>query len=294
MIIVNLIGGLGNQMFQYAVARSLAIRKKVPLYLDISPYRTYKKHQGFELKRIFNCAGEIATAAHIRSVLGWCALPGMGGLAQQQSAIRRFLCPQLIVEPHFHYWPKIWEIPDKAYLVGYWQSEKYFQEIAATLRQDFTFCQPLSEVNQDWLQRIKACNAVSIHIRRGDYASEKVTRNVHGLLPLTYYHRAIRYLTEQLEEPTFFIFSDEITWAKEHLRLPASHYFVEHNCGGESYNDLRLMSACKHHIIANSTFSWWGAWLNSFNNKIVIAPQQWFAVEGRNTEDLIPNTWLRM
>ncbi|MFN4269016.1 MAG: alpha-1,2-fucosyltransferase [Thermosynechococcus sp.] len=294
MIIAQIVGGLGNQMFQYALARSLAIRKKVPLYLDISAYRTYKKHREFELKRIFNCAGEIATAAHIRSVLGWCALPGMQGLAKQQSAIRRFLCPQLIFEPHFHYWPKIWEIPDKAYLVGYWQSEKYFSEIADILREDFKFRQPLSETNAQWAEKITHCNSISLHIRRGDYVLNPETYKVHGVCDLDYYYRAIEYMTSLIDDPVFFVFSDEIEWAKLNLRVAYPIYYIENNTAQESYNDMRLMSLCRHHIIANSTFSWWGAWLNPFRGKIVIAPQQWFSIKRYNTVDLIPDSWLRI
>lgn len=201
---------------------------------------------------------------------------------------------RLILEPHYHYWEQIHSIPSTAYLQGYWQSEKYFSEIADVLREDFKFRQPLSEINAQWADKITQCHSISLHIRRGDYVSNPMTHKVHGVCQLDYYYRAIEYITSLIDDPVFFVFSDEAEWAKSNLEISHPVYYVENNTGQESYNDMRLMSLCRHHIIANSTFSWWGAWLNNSPEKIVIAPQKWFATSDKDDSDLIPKTWIRI
>ncbi|MFN3679026.1 alpha-1,2-fucosyltransferase [Thermosynechococcus sp.] len=293
MIIVNINGGLGNQMFQYALGRALSIAKGVPLRLDISNFQSHKRHREFELHRVFCCEAPIASLEDLTSVLGGWGVPRIRrAIANLKLSA---LCQgRLILEPHYHYWAQIHSIPNTAYLQGYWQSEKYFSEIADILREDFKFRQPLSETNAQWAEKITHCNSISLHIRRGDYVLNPTTYKVHSVCDLDYYYRAIEYMTSLIDDPVFFVFSDEIEWAKLNLRVPYPIYYVENNTAQESYNDMRLMSLCRHHIIANSTFSWWGAWLNPFREKIVIAPQQWFRIKRYNTVDLIPDSWLRI
>jgi hypothetical protein len=115
----------------------------------------------------------------------------------------------------------------------------------------------------------------------------------HGLCPISYYQNAINYISAQVEQPYFFIFSDDMGWAKENLKMDLPCIYIDHNHGAESYNDMRLMSLCQHHIIANSSFSWWGAWLNASSNKIVIAPKKWFA-NNNNVKDLLPIDWITL
>ena len=198
-----------------------------------------------------------------------------------------------IVEPHFHYWPEIKNVPRDCYLVGYWQSEKYFRSAALGIRADFTFKSSLANRNAELAEQIGQANAVSLHVRRGDYAKNPKTNATHGLCSLDYYRAAIQYVSNRVEQPCFFIFSDDIAWVKDNLKIDFSCQYVDHNHGTKSYNDMHLMSLCQHHIIANSSFSWWGAWLNPSPEKIVIAPKKWFANKN-NIKGLFPQGWVSL
>lgn len=292
MIITQLIGGLGNQMFQYAVGRNLSLRNNTTLNLDVSGFANYRLHQGFELQRVFGDRFEIASPMNIRKVLGF----------QSSAIVRRIMSHGLfaslrgdnfITEPYFRYWSGINDLTKDCYLSGYWQSEKYFDDIASKIRADFTFQLPLENQNSEIVKQINQVNAVSLHIRRGDYANNPKTTAIHGLCSLDYYLYSIKHMAEQIVHPYFFVFSDDIVWVRNNLKINFPHQYISHNQGQESYNDMRLMSMCKHHIIANSSFSWWGAWLNANTNKIVIAPKQWFACK-KDDSDLIPQNWLRI
>lgn len=292
MIISHIIGGLGNQMFQYAVGRSLSLTYDLPLWLDISEFDRYELHNGFELQRVFCCPVVVATEENVRSILGWqsslfarrvLSRPGM-------SVFRR---KGFVVEPYFHYWLGIGNVPQDSYLTGYWQSEKYFQKHAAVIRADFTFKTQLTNSNAELTEQISQVNAVSLHVRRGDYAKNPQTTATHGLCSLDYYRSAIRHVAERVDRPNFFVFSDDIPWVRENLAIGHPCVYVDHNQGVESYNDMRLMSLCKHHIIANSSFSWWGAWLNLSPDKIVVVPERWF-LNDNNIDDLFPIGWVRL
>jgi hypothetical protein len=200
---------------------------------------------------------------------------------------------KFVFEPHFEYWQAINEVPNDCYLMGYWQSEKYFSAISEQIREDFSFRLAINNQNTQLAFKISQHNAVSLHIRRGDYANNPTVTATHGLCPISYYHNAIEYIAHRVKQPYFFIFSDDIVWAKENLKMDLHSTYIDHNQGAESYNDMRLMSLCRHHIIANSSFSWWGAWLNPNIDKIAIAPKQWF-VKDVNTQDLIPKDWVRL
>lgn len=289
VIISHIIGGLGNQMFQYAAGRAVSLEQNVPLRLDISGFASYRLHHGFELARIFNCAIDIATEKDIQGVAGYRA-EGVFRKILVRPCGTMFRGRHFIVEPYFHYWPGIKSVPQECYLVGYWQSERYFRNIAPAIRSDFAFKTPLEGRNVELAGWIAQVNAVSLHVRRGDYVNNPVTNATHGVCSLDYYRDAVRYVSDRIEKPHFFIFSDDVAWVKEHLRVDFPHQYIDHNCGAESYNDMRLMSMCRHHIIANSSFSWWGAWLNPDMNKIVVAPKKWFA-DDRKTEDLFPQGW---
>lgn len=289
MIISQIIGGLGNQMFQYAAGRAVSLEHREELLLDTSGFANYELHQGFELQRIFSCPITIASEMDLKKILCY----------RNKTIIRR-LCSALklctnnfIVEPHFHYWAGIHKISKNSYLTGYWQSEKYFSHIAETIRTDFTFSIPLSEKNAKLAKQISQVNAVSLHVRRGDYAFNPKTAATHGLCSLDYYQAAIQLMAERVQQPYFYIFSDDTAWVKDNLMINFPHQFVDHNSGLESYNDMHLMSLCQHHIIANSSFSWWGAWLNTNVEKIVVAPQKWFDNQ-TNVSDLLPQTWVRL
>ncbi len=292
MIITNIIGGLGNQMFQYAVGRALALEKSVDLRMGLRDFVNYKLHNGFELDRVFNIPAQAASEADFLRVLGWRARPKVLA-ALRRKPLFWLRGSKFVVEPSFHYWPSIVNVPNNCYLQGYWQCEKYFLHVAPTIRTDFLFKQQLEAYNLELAKRIRNCNAVSLHVRRGDYAVNPAILTTHGLCSADYYRRAIRYITEQVLQPVFFVFSDDIPWVKKNLPIEFPSYYVEHNRGRESHNDMRLISLCRHHIIANSSFSWWGAWLNPSTEKIVVAPKMWFANEN-NVQDLFPNGWVAL
>lgn len=293
LIISRIIGGLGNQMFQYAAGRALAIARGLPLHLDVAGFDGYGLHQGFELQRVFDCQAAIASAAEVRAVLGWRAAPALKRILARPvlAALRG---PAFIVEPHFHYWPGIRDVPATAYLQGYWQSEKYFADVADDLRADFAFRQPLSEANAAWAERIGRCAAVSLHVRRGDYVSDARTHAAHGVCSLDYYRGAARQIAGRVDAPEFFVFSDDVAWARDNLDIGHPCHYLDHNRGAESHNDMRLMSLCRHHVLANSSFSWWGAWLNPRADKVVVAPARWFASGERRVDDLFPQGWVTL
>lgn len=292
MVIVNLIGGLGNQMFQYAAGRALTLVRGEPLHVDVAGLGGNGSRQ-LELSRIFRCVAEIASADEVRRTLGWQAAPAVKRiLARPELAALR--ARSFVVEPHFHYWPGIHSVPASAYLHGYWQSEKYFSDATAALRADFSFKLPLTEANAGLAEKIGRCAAVSLHVRRGDYVFNARTRAFHGFCSVDYYRAAVGLIAQRVAEPEFFVFSDDITWARENLEIGFPCHYVDHNRGAESYNDMRLMSLCRHHIIANSSFSWWSAWLAANPSGTVIAPKQWFRKASHDTSDLIPDGWIRI
>ena len=292
MIISNLIGGLGNQMFQYAVGRACSLRLNTSLRLDISSFANYGLHQGFELQRIFSGPVVVANELDVRSILGWQFPSGIRRLVLRKS-MAKFRREEFVAEPHFHYWSGIRNISSDCYFLGYWQSEKYFFDMAAQIRKDFSFRLPLASKNAELVDKISQVNAVSLHIRRGDYANNPRTTATHGLCSLDYYRASIQYVAERVQQSHFFIFSDDLAWVKNNFKIEFPHDYVDWNQGEESYNDMRLMSMCKHHIIANSSFSWWGAWLNPCANKIVVAPRNWF-VKMTDVSDLLPQEWVKL
>ena len=290
MIVSSIVGGLGNQMFQFAAGRALALDRGQAVKLDTSGFENYKLHQGFQLQQAFKGQFNAASGSEISALLGWQRAPLIQRILSRPSAavLRKH---NLIVEPHFQYWDGIRNAPDDCYLKGYWQSEKYFQVHAAALRADFAFKLPLADENSSLAQKIGQVNAVSLHVRRGDYVKNPATAAMHGVCSLDYYNAAVAHILSRVDNPVFFIFSDDMPWAKENLTVATTTHHVGQN--NRAYDDMHLMSLCKHHVIANSSFSWWGAWLNASPDKIVVAPKQWFA-QPRRTEDLLPPTWVTL
>ena len=292
MVIVRIMGGLGNQMFQYAAGYALASKRKVPLLLDISSYQNYELHHGFELSRIFNTDIQLAKATDVRLAIGWQTSTFAYRPLRNKylSSIRH---SRWVVEPHLHFWPGLFNVPGVCYLDGYWQSEKYFANVQATIRKAFTFPALMTGQNNQVAEAIKNSNAVCLHVRRGDYATNPKTLAFLGLCTLAYYQRAIQHVREHIENPAFFVFSDDIDWCKNNLNLPSSCQYINHNLGNTSYLDMHLMSLCKHHIVSNSTFSWWGAWLSDSADGIKISPTPWFSHPDVNDESIVPSNWLK-
>lgn len=294
MIIVYLTGGLGNQMFQYATARRLAEKHSTILKLDVNGFETYKLHR-YSL-HCFNIWEYLATRTEIQECL---ALPKLNKFEKVISRlgvkkIAPLVSPNVWKEKHFHFDPEILEAPNNIYLEGYWQSAKYFQDIRPILLREFSFKYPQDAKSQDINQTINNTNSISIHIRRADYVTNSQTYQIHGACSLDYYQKCVNDITSKVEYPYFFIFSDDPSWAKENLNLSFPTVLVDHNDASKNYEDLRLMSQCKHNIIANSSFSWWAAWLNSNPDKIVYAPQRWFNDDSINYADVYCENWQKI
>lgn len=180
------------------------------------------------------------------------------------------------------------------YLAGYWQSERFFADAADTIRTDFQFTTPPDPDNADHLERIRAAPAISLHIRRGDYLRPEVQAQF-GSPTAKYYSDAIDLIASRMAvEPVVYVFSDEPELTRDNLVLPFEKRVVAHNGPDKNYEDMRLMSACRHHVIANSSFSWWGAWLNPSPDKIVVAPKRWFIDLKIDNPDIAPSSWFRM
>jgi len=275
-------------MFQYGAARRLAYIHQTKLFIDVTGFASYTLRK-YELD-VFKINAEIATPDLLRCV-------SVTRKDEVRSRIRHLFLGEPIIQvvrvytPDFH--ESILSLPDNVYLDGYWQSEKYFHDIVDFLRNEFSFVISPSIINQEMMDKIKKCNSVSLHIRRGDYISNSETMKFHGVLGTEYYRVSLNLIKEKIKDPEIFVFSDDIMWAKANLDTDLPIHFIDHNGTGKDYEDLRLMSNCQHHIIANSSFSWWGAWLSANPDKIVIAPKQWFNDQSIDSKDLIPNEWVK-
>jgi len=292
MVIVQVTGGLGNQMFQYAAGRSLSARLGCDLFVDRSAYGITRMHNGFELERIFDCPIQYAAPDLVRRLLGW------QRQAFAQKVLRRAFAAilrkrSLVIEPQFHYWEGFERIDPPAYLVGVWQTEKYFETISNDIREVFSFPLPLGEENEKIAGLMAETESVALHVRRGDYVTNGKASAYHGSCSLAYYERAIRYFCNRYDHPYFFVFSDDMAWVRQYLDIGERVVYVERNMGDESYKDMQLISLCKHQIVANSSFSWWGAWLNMNPRKEVVAPMRWFAAN-IDDSDMIPSSWIRL
>lgn len=274
MIVAKLISGLGNQLFQYALGRRISLLRNTPLKLDLSFYDT-QTLRGFKLSH-YAVDIEIATQAEIQAV----TYTDHGVTSKIYRKLQRFI-------PHHKratfkerqwwvYEPNIWKIPSTVYMDGYWQHYKYFESFQEQMRQDLTLKMEYTSIIGTLAYQIGSNNSsVSLHIRRGDYITDKNANKLMGVLPLEYYRKAVAEVVKSVVNPIFYVFSDDLGWVEACLQLPYPMVFVDIDNGKYDFLELELMSRCKHNIIANSSFSWWGAYLNSNPNKVVVAPAQW-------------------
>jgi len=294
MIIIGLKGGLSNQMFQYAVGRSLAGLLETELKLDKSFYdNQIHRHskRKYELCKL-NIKENFASASEIRkfknaSVLGEISakISSWLGFQVKRSAITK--------EKGFEFNSEIMKLVRHSYLDGYWQSYKYFENIGGIIREEFKNRSEWNEPNREMLRLIKNSKSVAIHFRRTDYVLNRETAAFHGTCSMDYYQEAVEYIKSKVDNPKFFAFSDDIEWVKVNFRMNNLKY-IDNNDSNHGELDLSLMKHCQHFVIANSSFSWWGAWLCENPDKIVIAPHNWFKDKNINTDDLIPANWIRM
>lgn len=291
MKIVRIFGGLGNQMFQYALA--VALREMHPdeqVWIDASCMKGYPLHNGYELQRIFGTSIAQAPQAQVARV-AW-PLPHyrLWQLGSRVLPRRR----SMVVEGRdMAFMPDLTGRSDDLLLEGYWQTERYFRTAAGAVRRAFRFpdFEPGSR-NAALAARLGGCTSLSVHVRRGDYLK---IANTSGICTMDYYKQAMDAMLARVQPELVVVFSDDARWCRENFGellggLPAE--YVDWNGGNDSYRDMQLMSLCSHNIIANSSFSWWGAWLNQNPGKVVMAPSRW--MNGPGWPDIIPKEWKKI
>jgi hypothetical protein len=282
---IKLSGGLGNQLFQYALGRSLATQHSCTLNIDTSWYRKTPK----------GSTPRVPLIDHLNIKANFTeSVSAHENLIEQKHWFKFFSKKIYMEKKYFKYDESIIKLKPPIYLDGYWQSYKYFENIRHCLLNEIT-PKVVGAPNYIHLETLikKTKNPIAIHVRRGDYVTSESASKVHGLLGINYYKKAINAIMQKTETQTFFFFSDEINWVKENLGNHKNFYYIEPSYNEESaIQELYLMSLCSDFIIANSTFSWWGAWLGTSKNKIVIYPEKWMANLNSLNTDLMPNEWI--
>ena len=293
---------MGIKCFQYAFGKHLALKHQTALRLDLgflldrSPKKLFV-YRDFDLS-IFDLEFRIAQPTDIKPF----------GI-QRESPLTKFkrICRQKrmrhfypheyywITEPSFHFNDIYLDLPKNAYLEGFWQSEQYFKQSAKEIRRSFTFKHKLNPHAKDVSEKIKSVNAVCVNIRRG-FVNNIKERLFHGFLGLDYFDRAAKIIIEKVKKPHFFLFSDDLGWCKQNIKIPGAPVdFITHDCSGIKFNNyLQLMIECDHFIIPNSSFGWWAAWLCENPKKVIVAPKRWFRTPFKNTKDLVPKSWIRI
>ena len=292
MVVVQLTGGLGNQLFQYAAAKALSFHHKVPLYMDISSfYRTelpeLEVPRDFELNNFTGITDKIVSTEELRSLFD---------INKKSSLFDKLIPPykkDVYLEPHFHYDNNFFRSKKKVLLSGGWQSEKYFKPYEKEIREALHLKKALIENVADKGERLQQQNSVSVHIRRGDYLRKQIIFEWHGVMSKEYYNSALEILQSKVKDVKVYYFTDDVDWVSQNLLPLFKGEIVSLNTKSH-YEDLYLMSHCQHNVIANSSFSWWGAWLNTNPDKIVIGPKKWFDKGFKDMQDIIPSGWIKI
>ncbi|MGB8815782.1 MAG: alpha-1,2-fucosyltransferase [Minisyncoccia bacterium] len=286
MLIVKIKAGLGNQMFQYAFGRALSLERKEPLFLDTFYYKNQPERDAkreYILDK-FNIEANYASEEMYKKY------------NSKLEVFFRKLYRRIKKVEEYTYYPSFMK-SKASYFEGYWANQKYFLKYENIIRKELSLKNPFGDSAKKIDIQMSDCLSkgeipVSIHIRRGDFVSNPHSAAYNGLLGIPHYEKAVELLmSKYFKNISVFIFSDDIAWVKENLKLPCPMYFVS-NSDIKDYEEIILMSECKHHVLANSTFSWWGAWLNPNHDKIVIVPKQWIAKKTTEEIDLIPKEWI--
>ena len=281
MKIVRILGGLGNQMFQYAFYKALE-KKESKVLADLSLFKDYELHNGFELDKVFGVdikkASQFTVDLYDTQNRKW--------LFRKLRKLLKLKNTYKEEANEFVFDPTFLTDPSPRLYYGYWQNEGYFKD--SDIRSEFVFKNPLTGKNNYTFKQIAESQSISIHVRRGDYVDHPL---LGSLCNVTYYQDAISLMNSKISNPSYFVFSNDIEWCKKNLPLNKATY-IDWNTGRDSYIDMQLMSTCKHQIIANSSFSWWGAWLNNNPKKIVIAPKKWISTQESSISNILPDTWI--
>jgi len=291
MIVIYLSGGLGNQMFQYALGRHLSYINKTELKLDVFGFEHDERYdyslEVFDMPQVFASSEEIEElTAYNPSILE--------RLINRLASRKKRSKTHYVENKRTGFEPEVFKITPNVYLTGYWQSEKYFSEIEGIIRKDFSFKPGVLGDFKGIDSRMAETNSISVHIRRGDYVNDSKVHKAHGICSLDYYRNCVNDIAGKVSDPCFYIFSNDPQWVLDNLSIDFPKVVVGEGGNFKDYEDMHLMSCCKHNIIANSSFSWWGAWLNTNNDKMVYAPEQWFLKKDWNYQDIVPPQWKRV
>jgi len=305
-VVVKIFGGLGNQMFQYAIGKSISLQYGSDFQIE-SKYgfindfyeRSFglshfniKAHQ-VDLKILPRKLVKSSKYAFIQKIIDFFdnRFPFLNYLLDSKHW-------NIVYEKNLYFNPSVFNSSKNQYLIGYWQSERYFKNIRAELLNEFSLKEPLDSINYQFSEKIKNTNSVGVHYRRLHGISKglisKSNSTVLGIVSDEYYKKAIEYMKNHNKEMILFVFSDDINWVKRNVEFNEKVVYVDINGDDKNYLDLFLMSLCKHQIIANSSFSWWAAWLNQNESKIVISPSKWYINEAMNKNDTIPSNWIKL
>ncbi|MDP3539054.1 MAG: alpha-1,2-fucosyltransferase [Azonexus sp.] len=290
-VVIRLVGGLGNQMFQYAAAIAVARRSGVELVLDLSWFATASD-------RRYALAPLSVKARTLGAVVS-----DQGGAMRLMKKIVHRLTKRndehwqgrpVFREKYFHFDPEVLQLRAPVCMDGYFQSEKYFDDCNELVASEFSLAGTPGELSRAMLEKIWGSDAICLHVRRGDYVESATTNAFHGTCSLDYYHEGLSIVSAGLASPHCFVFSDDPAWVRSHFHPALPMTVVDIHGPDEAHEDLRLMSACKHFVIANSSLSWWGAWLGKDSGKRVVAPKRWFQSSTNDTRDLIPPAWTKI
>lgn len=292
-------GGLGNQMFQYAAANAVAKRNNTALKIDTTILEENKKnphyivtHRDLDLD-IFSLNLELANENEIIYFNGK-KYNNLAGKIYNR-VIFRFRKKNLIIEKGRSFNESVLKLGDNKCLVGAWQSEKYFSDTKEETRKMFAFREPVMDVSASLIREIHNCDSICLNVRRGDYVTSPIYSKTLGALGVEYYCRGIRYFLNKISNPKVFVFSDDLEWCKNQLHLDVPMEIVGHQHAGKKFgNYLQLMKSCKYFVIPNSSFGWWGAWLSDNPGKEVVAPEKWYKDVSYQNKDLIPESWIKL
>ncbi|GHW30905.1 Alpha-1,2-fucosyltransferase [Vibrio cholerae] len=287
MKVIKAVGGLGSQMMAYALFLALKERYEGKVIFDVGWFRNHKQHNGLELTRVFGIEIEenknvISAIVNSKSLI--CRLVKKLFLNKRTIFAEKY---------NFNYIPDVFKNEKLMILDQCWTSYLYFDFIEKRIVDQFSFPDFSDSKNQLLAEKILVSNSVSLHVRRGDYLCSE---SLGGVVGLAYYKKAVQYIRDNVSNPIFYVFSDDIAWCKSNLNLATDEViYVDWNCGDMSYQDMHLMSICKHNIIANSSFSWWGAYLNRNETKIVICPNRWGNIDSNvELKDMNKPDWIKM
>lgn len=287
-MIIRISGGIGNQMFQYAFKQQLDYIANCKNTIDIRFFENRNVHNGYELNKVFDIDdetydGSIKAPSEVHPII----YRGLYRIGKRFYVTKKYAMEVLI-----DYYEKYKSFSgEKYYLDGYWQSEEYFKDVKDEVRESFIFPQFCEESNINLCKRICQENAIALHVRRGDFLESS---KFVCLGKTDYYQQAIKYISDKVNSPIFVVLSDDIDWCRNNLHLNEGSIYVDWNKNDKSFRDMQIMSICSHCIIANSSFSWWGAWLNKNPDKIIVAPYKFYKGNTRNEEHLIPKEWIKI